>query len=82
MRTDVTDKLLRPKPLRAGEIRFVPRPRTLGRNTTWNVYDRSKGSYPVHVPGFGKVEEGFRSEQDAQREADRLTKFVADGGTV
>lgn len=79
---EMTDKLLRPKPLRPGEIRFVPRDRKTGRFTTWNVYDKAKGSYPVHVPGFGRVQEGFTNEKDALAEAERLEKFVADGGQV
>ena len=63
------------KQLPPGEKRFIAKPRVRPRVTVWNVYDRQRASYPVHVPGFGRVTEDFTDEPNCQAEADRLEAF-------
>lgn len=52
---------------------------TLGRSKIWGVYDTERASWPALVPGFGRVEQAHGSEEDAQAEADRLNRWMAEG---
>ena len=53
---------------------------TRGRSQVWGVYDTERGSWPALVSGFGRVEQVHGSEEDAQAEADRLNRWMAEGG--
>lgn len=55
-----------------GEIRYVAREVTLGpRSSTWRIYDRERGSWPVLLPVLAlKVPQRFASEVEAQAWAD------------
>jgi len=63
------------RPLKPGQRRAIAKPRVTGKYTVWNVYDVQRASYPVHLPGFGRVNEGFTDEASCQAEADRLEEF-------
>lgn len=58
--------------MRPGEIRYAAREVTLGpRSSTWRVYDRERGSYPVLLPALRlKVPQRFDTEREAQAWAD------------
>jgi hypothetical protein len=44
----------------------------------WGVYDRERASWPIQVPGFGRVAQDLRSQEEAETEAQRLEDFYTD----
>jgi hypothetical protein len=54
-------------------IRFMPKRQSDG---TWRVYDAIRGSYHHQIPGVGLVAQDHATEDDAQREADRIAPLV------
>lgn len=58
-------------------IRFIAKPHTVGRKTTWAVYDRFTGPEPRQRPGVGRIAQDHPDEQAAQDEADRIAAHYA-----
>ncbi len=61
-----------PKAAEATRRRFIAKQ----RDRTWWVYDKDRGSWPRRIPGAGLVRTSFRTEAEAQAEADRVEEAV------